>query len=228
MDSALPASVDFLVSSPMEPSQWIARRATLDDLPALEALWQRCGLPWEQLEKYLTEFQVILNEDGGALGALGLLVDGHEGLVHTEAIPPGQDAADDLRAALWKRLQIVARNQGVLRLWTQEDAPYWGTVGFGGPDGKVRSEAKSAFLDSDPDWRFFQLADPDRAAKLVQEQLAVWEATRSQEADSFQQTIQNIRNSAFIITGAIIVILFAMALYVFVRRPELVQRLLRH
>ena len=34
------------------------RRATLEDLPKLIALWQKEFLPWEVLEKRFTEFQI--------------------------------------------------------------------------------------------------------------------------------------------------------------------------
>lgn len=216
----------------MEPSQWTARRATLEDLPALEALWQRCGLPWEQLEKFFTEFQVVTKEEeegeeSAIHAALGLLVEGAEGLVHTEAIPPSDIDPDELRAVLWRRLQLVARNQGVQRLWTQEDAPYWVASGFSAPSPKTRAETHASFLDSDPGWKLFQLMDPDKASKLVQEQLAIWQASREQESGEFLRTISTVRNAAFIITGVIIAVLIGMATYIFLRRPDLMQQLLR-
>jgi len=211
----------------MEPSQWTARRATLEDLPALETLWQRCGLPWEQLEKFFTEFQVIAGEDSAVHAALGLLVEGSDGLVHTEAIPPSDIDPDELRAVLWRRVQIVARNQGVQRLWTQEDAPYWVASGFSAPTPAIRTEVHASFLDADPGWKIFQLVDPDKASRLVQEQLAIWQASREQESGEFLNTISTVRNAAFLITGVIIAILMGMALYIFVRRPDLMQQLLR-
>lgn len=222
----MPVPEPFLVSDAMEAPQLNARRATLDDLAGLQALWQRCGLPWEQLERYLTEFQVVPLDDGTFVGAMGLLVEGHEALMHTEAIPADQGEPDEIRAALWRRVQIVARNQGVVRLWTQEDAPYWGASGYGVPDPKSRGEAKAGFLSDDPDWRMYQLVDPDRAAKMVQEQMAIWEATRSQESDDLQETVRRIRTIAFVVTGLIIAVLFGLVMYVFAKRPDMIQRLL--
>lgn len=39
------------------------RRATVEDLPALQVLWQQADLPWMELERFATEFQVVLAKD---------------------------------------------------------------------------------------------------------------------------------------------------------------------
>jgi len=44
------------------------RRATVDDLEALRALWETMHFPALELERRLTEFQVAVAEDGGLLG----------------------------------------------------------------------------------------------------------------------------------------------------------------
>jgi hypothetical protein len=45
------------------------RRATTDDRKSLKALWQSMLLPADELEKRLTEFQVVVTADDSALGA---------------------------------------------------------------------------------------------------------------------------------------------------------------
>ena len=42
----------------MNPNKIQVRRATLEDLLKLIALWQQENLPWENLEKRFTEFQL--------------------------------------------------------------------------------------------------------------------------------------------------------------------------
>lgn len=227
MLSALPSEDAFLSSSDMESPQWTARRATLDDLRALESLWQRLGLPWEQLEQYLTEFQVVPAEDGSLRAAIGLLVEGQEALMHTEAIPADEPEPDELRQALWRRLQVVARNQGVVRVWTQEDAPYWAASGFSAASEGVLAEAKASFIPQNSDWRVFPLTDPDRTSKIIQEQMAIWQATRERESNDFMSTIRNVRNGAFLIAGGIIILLFVMAFYIFSKKPDIMQDLIR-
>jgi len=48
------------------------RRATVDDLNALKALWESMRLSPEILEPKLTEFQVVENADHEVLGAIGI------------------------------------------------------------------------------------------------------------------------------------------------------------
>ena len=47
------------------------RRATLEDIETLRALWQTALLPIQELEKRLTEFQIVEGMDGRIFGALG-------------------------------------------------------------------------------------------------------------------------------------------------------------
>ncbi|MCX6904373.1 MAG: hypothetical protein NTW03_13020, partial [Verrucomicrobia bacterium] len=98
------------------------RRATVEDLPQLRPLWQAADLPVEGLEKRFTEFQVAQTDQGEIVAAIGLQISEGQGRLHSEAIG-WFDSADQLRAQIWPRLQSVARNQGLSRLWTSFDAP---------------------------------------------------------------------------------------------------------
>src|SRR5256885_17260457 len=62
------------------------------------------------LEKRLTEFQLIVSDESDLLGAIGLHVEGKQGQLHSEAFTqPEQE--DRFRAQLWERMQIVARSE---------------------------------------------------------------------------------------------------------------------
>ena len=56
----------------MDSSDLTVRRATLDDLPTLLGLWEVNRLPALELERRLTEFQVVSRPDGVVVGAIGL------------------------------------------------------------------------------------------------------------------------------------------------------------
>ena len=49
------------------------RRATVDDLPALHALWLAAQLPADKLKDRVTEFQVV-EADGKFAGAIGVQI----------------------------------------------------------------------------------------------------------------------------------------------------------
>lgn len=218
-----------MIPSPDVPPTWDgpairARRATVDDLPALHALWQRAGLPWDQLERYVTEFIVVGNQEGLVLAAIGLQADGDQGLVHSEALAPCDDP-DALRAALWQRLQIVARNHGVARLWTLEDAPFWQAT-FQRATPSDIAQLKASFADAEAAWLVSTLVDPARAQRLVDERLALWEAHRQADSSQFADTVSRIRQFAFAVAGLVIVMMLAMVAYVVARRPDAFQAIL--
>ena len=48
----------------MEPAPLESRRATIEDLGALEILWSQSGLPASELGRFLSEFHVVTDPDG--------------------------------------------------------------------------------------------------------------------------------------------------------------------
>src|SRR4051812_20099882 len=113
----------------MQPSNYEVRRATVDDLPELFSLWKSMHLSEPDLERRLTEFQVVKTADGALVGALGIAIAGRHGKLHGEAFNDFS-VADHLRQLLWTRLQSISQNHGLVRLWTQETAPFWKQNGF--------------------------------------------------------------------------------------------------
>src|SRR5258706_14194863 len=113
----------------MNPPGHQVRRATLDDLRALVALWQVAGLPALELEKHFTDFQVVARTDGPLIGAIGLHVQGHQGKLDSEAFfHPEQE--EGFRPQIWDRIQTVSRNHGLTRLWTHGPYAFWRRCGF--------------------------------------------------------------------------------------------------
>ncbi|MEY3273287.1 MAG: hypothetical protein RLZZ341_2188 [Pseudomonadota bacterium] len=219
-----PSPSPLTVDAPFAEPEIRARRATVDDLPGLHALWQRAGLPWDQLERFVTEFILVPNDDGLPLAAIGLQAEGDQGLVHSEAILPGQDEPM-LRSALWERLRIIARNQGIARLWTLEDAAFWTATFQPALAGDVEG-LKATFADPTTSWWTFVLRDPARAQRLLDERMALWEAHRQSDADRFSEAIARIRQGAFIVAGLVVAMMIGMVVYLVARRPDAFQTLL--
>ncbi len=181
----------------METSDLTARRATLEDIPALKGLWLNAGLPWEQLESFITEFIVVPGADQQLLAAIGLMIEFDDALLHSEALAMETDA-DNLRASLWQRIQIMTRNQGVHRIWTQEDADYWRTCGFIARSVQEEQAESPSFLQATEGWTLVKLLDTDRAKALAEEQMGIWQATRSEENAALQRKIKKFRTIAFL------------------------------
>lgn len=106
------------------------RRATLDDLPALKALWEVARQPGIELEKRLTQFQLVERPDGVLSGAFGFRASGLQGLLFGAAFhsPP---QAIECRQVVWERIETLCRTQGVARLWLRgEPGETWRDCGF--------------------------------------------------------------------------------------------------
>src|SRR2546428_4985210 len=126
----------------MDSSNYRVRRATLDDLAQLTGLWQAMRLAVPDLGKRITEFQVAEAPDGKLVGVVALQVTARQGRIHSESFVDFS-LADKLRPVLWERLQSVARNHGLLRLWSQEKAPFWSHCGMAAADAETMQKLPS-------------------------------------------------------------------------------------
>ena len=188
------SGVSPLLSLPMTTSSPQVRRATVDDLSKLVPMWKQENLPWEDFEKRFKEFQVMEGPEGAILGALGLQVTGTEASLHSEVIGPA-DQADAIREKIWGRVQILAKNHGLVRLWTQLDAPFWSTHGFNTPGAEVLPKLPAAFGLNPQPWRFLQIRDETGPAANMEKEFAVFLET---ERDRTQRLLQQAKVLKFL------------------------------
>ncbi|MBA4148010.1 MAG: hypothetical protein H0X66_07820 [Verrucomicrobia bacterium] len=167
----------------MTATDYKVRRATTDDLPQLIELWRATHLPVDLLEKRFTEFQVVESSDGRLLGALGLQIVQKHGNVHGETYFDF-GMSDTLRPLLWGRLQSVAQNHGLVRLWTLETAPFWKQNGFVSADADVLQKFPEPFGRTDPKWLTLKLKDDLDTVLSLDKEFALFmqsEKDRTQE-----------------------------------------------
>ena len=146
------------------------RRATVDDLPALRALWQMANLPADELENRLTEFQVV--ESGGEFGgAIGVQVLRQHARIHSEDYPDFA-IADAARELFWERIQKVAANHGVFRLWTQETSPFWTHWGFQPASAEVLARLPEEWKSLEGKWLTLELKNEDAIKNALENQFA--------------------------------------------------------
>jgi len=180
----------------MNQADYRVRRATLDDRKALAALWNAMHLPAGDLERRLTEFQVVEALDGSLLGALAIEISGRQGRIHSEAFADFA-LADVLRAHLWQRMQSVATNHGLARVWTQEKAPFWCHCGLhpaAAAELKKLPENWNALAGG---WLTQQLRDEEALAASLDNEFAQFkDAARMQT----EETLRRARVMKFIAT----------------------------
>lgn len=170
----------------MNPSSYRIRRATLDDVSSLRSLWEKMRFSAGELEKRLTEFQIVEGPKGEVEGALGFQVIGRYARIHSEAFHDFA-IADTVRPLLWGRIQALALNHGVVRLWTQEESPFWTHNGF--------LPARAATLEKLPDaweraaskWLTLQLKDEEAITSLEKEFALFMESEKQRSTRALDQ-----------------------------------------
>ncbi|MGZ4962707.1 MAG: hypothetical protein ACXWBP_13100 [Limisphaerales bacterium] len=175
------------------------RRATTDDLGALEALWKAAPLPVQELEKQFTDFQVAIDQNGRLSGAIALRIVGHQGYIHSEAYVDFS-LTDSVRPLLWKRLQTLAQNLGLFRLWTLEQAPYWKKeVGFVGADSAKLEKLPENFGPREQSWLTLQLKEEQAAPDHLEQQFQMFKESQRAETERLYQQAKALKILATII-----------------------------
>src|ERR1041385_1516673 len=162
------------------------RRATLDDLATLKALWSSMRFPADDLEKRLTEFQVVEGADGQLVGAIGVLIARPHAWMHSEAYRDFS-AADQARPQLFQRIQSLASNHGVFRLWSLENAPFWTHHGFQRADADLLKKLPAIWTGAGSEWLTLQLKDEEAIISIEKELELFKESERARTERAFSQ-----------------------------------------
>jgi N-acetylglutamate synthase-like GNAT family acetyltransferase len=201
--------------------QFVTRRATVDDLPQLISLWQLEQLPAEALEKRLTEFQIVSDDAGRVLAALGFQISGAQGLVHSECIAQ-PEIADTLRELLWKRLYVMIQNHALERLWTPLNVPFWREKGFERAHAEQLAALPAQFADAGRDWQVKTLRAATASAVLERE-FAQLKALQQQEAAQMQHRVRWMKRLALIVTVIVFILIVVWAVTLFKLGPRILQ-----
>lgn len=175
----------------MNSSAFRIRRATVDDLTTLRALWQDMRITTPDLDKRLTEFQIAEDSTGKLLGAVGFQIVQRHGLIHSEAFSDF-GVADQVRPLFWTRLQALALNHGVARLWTRENTPFWPHCGLHVAEREALNRMPEGWDRSLEGWLSLRLKDEDVMASLDKEfdLFVASEKARSAEALGQARTLK--------------------------------------
>lgn len=190
----------------MTPANYRVRRATLDDLGALKPLWGSMHLRVEDLEKRLTEFQVAENAQGEVVGAIGFRMSGRYGCIHSESYAD-YSIADIARPLFGERLKVLSANHGVVRLWTQENAPYWSREGFISAEEDTLKKLPPNWANETPAWLTLQLKS-EEAFVSMEKELAVFmqaEKARTSKLHDQAKILRFVATVAAVIFGVFVI-----------------------
>jgi N-acetylglutamate synthase-like GNAT family acetyltransferase len=201
----------------MIPPGYQVRRACVEDLPELCRLWEEALLPVADLEKRFREFQVVADDAGMFLGAIGLLVLGPQACLHSEVFANPQ-REDECRDLLWERVMALAHNYGLVRIWTQEDAPFWHHLGFKHAAEEHLREMPVSFGEEQGRWLTFSLRDEATAQKAVEQEFAVFMMQQKEENARMLQQAKTVKYFAAALVLVVSLIVIAMATMLLIRQ----------
>ena len=190
----------------MNPANHRVRRATLDDLGALKPLWESMRFSVEDLEKRLTEFQVAENAQGEVVGTIGFRMSGRHGFIHSESYAD-YSIADLARPLFGERLKVLSANHGIVRLWTQENAPFWSQAGFVTANEETLKKLPPTWRNENSGWLTLQLKSED-AFVAMEKELAVFmqaEKARTSKIQDQARIIKFIATLAAVLFGVFVI-----------------------
>jgi hypothetical protein len=138
------------------------------------------------------------------LGVLGLEVAGPEGRVHSEAFARPELA--DRCATCCGRAQIVAKNHGLIRLWSQFGTPFWNHCGFRVPTDDVVAKLPPSFAGNPAPWRFLQLRDDAALPVSVEKEFALFKEMEKAETQKIFQRAKVLKLIAGLVVTAVFVL----------------------
>jgi N-acetylglutamate synthase-like GNAT family acetyltransferase len=199
------------------------RRATLDDIAQLTALWLSMRFAVDDLARRVTEFQVAASPENRLLGAIGLQITERQGLVHSEAFNDFA-LADQVRPLLWERIRAVAANHGLLRVWTQESAPFWSHCGLAAPDDDALDKLPAAWRSPSSRWLTLKLRADVEAVIAADKEFALFMQSERQRTDRAFRQARILKSIATLIALAVLGLVLVGAFVLIKKNPQLLHR----
>jgi N-acetylglutamate synthase-like GNAT family acetyltransferase len=179
-------------------------------------------LPVDELEKRLTEFQVMVTADGQIVGAIGVQIVRQHALLHSEGYTDFS-VADAARELFWERIQTIAAHNGVFRLWTQENSPFWARWGFQPANAETLARLPEEWKCSEGKWLTIQLKDEEAIAALDEQLAQFRESEKKRTAETLEQA-RTMTKTITVIAFVVGIILIGVAFFLFTRRGFLPMR----
>lgn len=207
----------------MSTTEYRVRRATLDDVGLLTALWKTMRFSSEDLAKRVTEFQVAEAKDGTLLGAVGFQMAERQGRIHSEGFTDFA-LAEPLRALLWDRFHTLSANHGLWRLWTQEQAPFWNHSGFVRPDPEALAKLPAAWRGSAGNWLTLKLKEDFEAVVSLDREFAMFMQSERDRSVRVLHRAKVAKIIATILAFLVLIGVMVAAFYLIRKNPHLIGR----
>jgi len=200
-----------------DSSQFSIRRATTDDRENLKSLWRSMLLPADELEKRLTEFQVAESAEGKLVGAIGIQIIRQHARLHSESYLDFAHA-DPARELFWNRIQTLASNHGVFRVWTQENSPFWARLGFRSANAAKLAELPTEWQSAKGEWFMLQLKDEQAVVNALDKDFAAFMLSEKLNTQRTYERARTLKTVITVIGFTVAILCFIVIGYLLIRR----------
>jgi N-acetylglutamate synthase-like GNAT family acetyltransferase len=162
------------------------------------------------LEKRFTEFQLALGPDGRVAGSVGLQMIKQQGLLHGEAFTDPM-LGPEIRPLLWQRILAVARNNGLIRLWTLPTTSFYREQGMQDVDEGTRAKIPEGFGNPNADWVTLKLKDDSQSSISIEKEFELFAQAQRTESERVMSQAKALRIVAYGLLALALIALTALA-----------------
>ena len=202
----------------MNPASLHIRRATVDDLPALKSLWLAARLPVDELKDRVTEFQIV-EANGEFAGAVAVQIVRQHLRFYAEDFADFA-VADAARELFWERIQKIAANHGVFRVWTQETSPFWRHWGFQPASADILERLPAEWKNLAGGWLTLELKNEAAITHALENQFGSFMAGEKKQTEQIAARAKKLKMAITIAGFAIFFICLAVAVYLLLHRTS--------
>ncbi len=174
-------------------------------------------LPADDLEKRLKEFQVVENADGNLLGAIGIQFSKQHALLFGEGFSDFS-VADAARQLFWERIQTLAANHGIFRIWTRETSPFWMRWGFQPANAEILSRLPGEWKASEGKWFTLALKNEDAIAAALGTKFAGFMDAEKKQTARVAEKARILKNVIIAVGFTIGILGISIAIYLLIHR----------
>jgi hypothetical protein len=125
--------------------------------------------------------------------------------------------ADRLRPLFWERIQAISTNHGLLRLWTQEQSPFWKQQGLQPPNAEALKKLPPEWEAAAADWLTLGLRTEEAFAALEREMALHLAADRERLARTMERA-RLMKTTVTVFAFLLAIATFAAAAYLYFHR----------
>jgi hypothetical protein len=156
------------------------------------------------------------------LGAIGTLFSKQHALLFGEGFSD-YSVADAARQLFWQRIQALAANHGIFRVWTQEDSPFWTRWGFQPANPETLARLPEEWKSSEGKWLTFELKNEEAVTAALEQKFSGFMDAEKEQTARVAEKARMLRIIITVVGFTIGILCIGYAIYMLIHRNSFSQ-----